>query len=305
LRRHHSEADVAALSELIDLANGHLSRLFKVEHYYNRMRDMEITIAQLETVMHSVTDPAMLTHAQHRALIHDKDKVERRMLEIEKFAAAGRLAATIAHEVNNPMEAIKNAVYLLGSSVPESAIPVYNILKSETERVARVVRQMLGLYRETEPVKPANVNIILEDTLLLLNRQLERAGVHVETELGTLPDAIIAADQIRQVFSNLLLNARDAMPEGGTLRIRTRAVRSHDSVRIWVRILIADTGTGIPRQIISDIFEPFVTTKGEKGTGLGLWIVKGIVHNHEGRLSVRSRPGKGTVFRIDLPVTKP
>jgi signal transduction histidine kinase len=127
----------------------------------------------------------------------------------------------------------------------------------------------------------------------------------VETELGTLPDAILAADQIRQVFSNLLLNARDAMPEGGTLHIRTRAVRCVDNLRIWVRILIADTGTGIAPEIIGDIFEPFVTTKGEKGTGLGLWIVRGIVHNHEGRISVRSRPGKGTVFQIDLPVTKP
>jgi signal transduction histidine kinase len=284
----------------------HLSRLFKAEHYYNRLRDMEITVAQVGTIMHKVADPsAMLTETQHRALIRDKDRVERRMLEIEKFAAAGRLAATIAHEVNNPMEAIKNAVYLLAPVVPESAAPVYNILKSETERVARVVRQMLGLYRETEPSKSVNVNSIIEDILLLLNRQMERAGVRVETELGALPDAILAADQIRQVFSNLLLNARDAMPAGGILRIRTRAVRALDSLRIWVRILIADTGTGIAPDIIGDIFEPFVTTKGEKGTGLGLWIVRGIVHNHEGRISVRSRLGRGTVFQIDLPVTKP
>src|SRR5262249_20525720 len=306
LRRNHTDADLTALNELIDLTNVHLSRLFKTEHYYNRLRDMEITMAQVGTVMHRMTDAsAILTETQHRALIRDKDRVERRMLEIEKFAAAGRLAATIAHEVNNPMEAIKNAVYLLGPAVPESATPVYSILKSETERVARVVRQMLGLYRETEPSKPVNVNTIIEDTLLLLNRQMERSGVRVETELGTLPDAILAADQIRQVFSNLVFNARDAMASGGTLRIRTRAVRSLDSLRIWVRILIADTGTGIAPEIVGDIFEPFVTTKGEKGTGLGLWIVRGIVHNHEGRISVRSRLGKGTVFQIDLPVTKP
>jgi signal transduction histidine kinase len=306
LRRHHAEADLTTLHELIDLTNVHLSRLFKAEHYYNRLRDMEITVAQVGTVMHKIADPsAILTERQHRALIRDKDRVERRMLEIEKFAAAGRLAATIAHEVNNPMEAIKNAVYLLAPAVSEGAIPVYNILKSETERVARVVRQMLGLYRETEPSKPVNVNTIIEDTLLLLNRQMERAGVRVETELGALPDAILGADQIRQVFSNLLLNARDAMPSGGILRVRTRTVRALDGLRIWVRVLVADTGTGIAPEIIDDIFEPFVTTKGEKGTGLGLWIVKGIVHNHEGRITVRSRPGKGTVFQIDLPVTKP
>jgi signal transduction histidine kinase len=306
LRRHHSEADLTTLHELIDLTNIHLSRLFKAEHYYNRLRDMEITVAQVGTVMHKIADPsAILTERQHRALVRDKDRVERRMLEIEKFAAAGRLAATIAHEVNNPMEAIKNAVYLLAPAVSEGAVPVYNILKSETERVARVVRQMLGLYRETELSKPVNVNTIIEDTLLLLNRQMERAGVRVETELGALPDAILGADQIRQVFSNLLLNARDAMPSGGILRVRTRTMRALDGLRIWVRVLVADTGTGIAPEIIDDIFEPFVTTKGEKGTGLGLWIVKGIVHNHEGRITVRSRPGKGTVFQIDLPVTKP
>src|SRR5207248_7673680 len=132
-------------------------------------------------------------------------KVERRMLEIEKFAATGRLAATIAHEFNNPMEAIKNAIYLLAGAVPEDAMPVYNILKSETERVARIVRQMLGLYRNTEHVKPVNVNTIIEDTLLLLNRQLQRVNVEIKTDLRPLPDAVIAADQIRQVLSNLVI----------------------------------------------------------------------------------------------------
>ena len=232
-------------------------------------------------------------------------KLERRMLEIEKFAATGRLAATIAHEVNNPMEAIKNAIYLLAGAIPESAMPVYSILKSETERVARVVRQMLGLYRNTEQVKPINVNTIVEDTLLLLNRQLQRASVRVHTDLRPLPDAVIAADQIRQVLSNLVINAKDAMPEGGKLWIRTRHIPRHRDLRGWVRILIADTGIGIEPEMLRAMFEPFVTNKGEKGTGLGLWIVKGIIENHAGKLAVRSRVGQGTVFRVDLPVAKP
>ncbi|HEY6249096.1 MAG TPA: ATP-binding protein [Candidatus Angelobacter sp.] len=231
-------------------------------------------------------------------------KVERRMLEIEKFAATGRLAATIAHEVNNPMEAIKNAIYLLAGSMPESASPVYNILKSETERVARIVRQMLGLYRNTEQVKPVSVNVIIEDTLLLLNRQLQRCNVEVESDLGVLPDAVIAADQMRQVLSNLVINSKDAMPNGGKLIIRSRHVPNPDGLHGWVRIMIADTGAGIPPEMIRSIFEPFVTTKGEKGTGLGLWIVKGIIQNHGGKLSVKSKPGEGTVFKIDLPVVK-
>src|SRR3954454_2691516 len=109
------------------------------------------------------------------------------MLESEKFASAGRLAATIAHEVNNPMEAIKNAIYLLAGKVKPEAEPVYGILKSETERVARIVRQMLGLYRNQESVKPVNVNMLVEDTLLLLARQLQRSNIEVIQEYAELP----------------------------------------------------------------------------------------------------------------------
>ena len=232
-------------------------------------------------------------------------KIERRMLEIEKFAATGRLAATIAHEVNNPMEAIKNAIYLLAGSIPENARPVYNILKAETERVARVVRQMLGLYRSNEQVKPVNVNSIIEDTLSLLHHELEKGGVKVRTDLRPLPDAIISADQVRQVLSNLVINAKDAMPEGGKLTVRTRYIPGRGDLRAWVRLLVADTGVGIPPEMIRTVFEPFVTNKGEKGTGLGLWIVKGIIEHHTGKLRVKSKPGQGTAFCVDLPVAKP
>lgn len=232
-------------------------------------------------------------------------RVERRMLEIEKFAAAGRLAATIAHEVNNPMEAIKNAIYLLSDSVKAEAQPVYDILKAETERVARIVRQMLGLYRNNEQVKPINVNTLVEDTVLLLNRQLQRTNVEVTMELGDLPDAVVAADQLRQVLSNLVINAKDSMPDGGKLRVRTRHVRSSKDFPLGsIRILVADTGAGIPGELLDSIFEPFVTTKGEKGTGLGLWIVRGIIGNHGGRISVRSKLGDGTIFKIELPAAK-
>ena len=232
-------------------------------------------------------------------------KVERRMLEIEKFAAAGRLAATIAHEVNNPMEAIKNAIYLLADSVKPDAAPVYDILKSETERVARIVRQMLGLYRNNEQVKPININLLVEDTLLLLNRQLQRSNVEVITKLGELPEAVVAADQLRQVLSNLVINAKDSMSDGGRLLVRTRHVRYNKEYPLGsIRLLVADTGSGIPTELLNSIFEPFVTTKGSKGTGLGLWIVRGIIGNHGGKISVRSKIGKGTIFKIELPAVR-
>jgi signal transduction histidine kinase len=245
-------------------------------------------------------------------------KMERRMLEIEKFAATGRLAGTIAHEVNNPMEAIKNAIHLLQGQVKSSGEPVYDILRKETERVARIVRQMLGLYRHSEQVGTFDLNSVIEDTITLFSRQLERAGVRVEKDLGKLPSIVGSADQLRQVLSNLVVNAKDSMiafdaagenlesglRRGGRLMVRTYHLPSPDGLRGWVRLLVADTGNGMPADFLKSAFEPFVTTKGEKGTGLGLWIVRGIIQNHGGKLRVRSRVGAGTVFMIDLPVVR-
>ena len=230
-------------------------------------------------------------------------KMERRMLEMEKFAVAGRLAGTIAHEVNNPLEAIKNCIFMLNDQMKPEAAPIYDILKAETERVARIVRQMLGLYRNTEQAGNVDVNSVVEDTLLLFARQLGRAGVRIDKELEPVPVALGSADQIRQVLSNLVVNAKDSMSQGGVLRVRTHVFHK-DDVRETIRIVVADTGSGISETLRTNMFEPFVTTKGERGTGLGLWIVKGIVENHGGKLRVRSRVGKGTVFSIELPAVR-
>jgi signal transduction histidine kinase len=231
-------------------------------------------------------------------------RLERRMLEMEKFAASGRLAGTIAHEVNNPMEAIKNCIYLLSDAVKPESEPVYQILKSETERVARIVRQMLGLYRATEQVSSLDVNSVVEDTMLLFSRQLERTGITINMKLGQMPPVMGSADQLRQVLSNLVVNAKDGMGEGGVLIVRTRLQTAAGTGKEWACLTVADSGTGIPEAVLQSIFEPFITTKGEKGTGLGLWIVKGIVEGHGGRIRVRSRPGRGTIFRIHLPVVR-
>ena len=126
----------------------------------------------------------------------------------------------------------------------------------------------------------------------------------MKTELSKLPPAVGSADQLRQVLSNLVVNAKDSMPEGGQLTIRTRHFPAGDGIHGRIRILIADSVVGIPENLRGSIFEPFVTTKGEKGTGLGLWIVKGIIENHAGHIRVRSKMGRGTVFNIDLPVVR-
>jgi signal transduction histidine kinase len=230
-------------------------------------------------------------------------QVERRMLEMEKFAATGRLAGTIAHEINNPMEAIKNAIYLLKGKVDEPSLPVYEILRNETDRVTRIVRQMLGLYRNTAQLGSFDVNSVLEDTLALFARPLSKAGIIVDKRLGEVPSIKGSADQFRQLFSNLVVNARDSMQEGRKLTVRTKHLRAPDGIHGWVTITIADQGSGIPQELQPSMFEPFVTTKGEKGTGLGLWIVKGIVENHAGRIQVRSTIGKGTIFKVAFPMT--
>jgi signal transduction histidine kinase len=246
-------------------------------------------------------------------------RVQARMLEMEKFAATGRLAGTIAHEVNNPMEAIKNSIHLLQNRVKPGAEPVYEILKSETDRVARIVRQMLGLYRSSSQVTGFDLNRVVEDTVALFGRQLERAGVKTELDLGKLPAVVGSADQFRQILSNLVVNAKDAMaqldvpeavPDGDNaatgkqmrLYLRTRHIAGDATGRVVVTI--ADTGSGIPRAIRDSMFEPFISSKGEKGTGLGLWIVRGITQSHGGKIRVRSQEGQGTVFQIYLPVVR-
>ena len=230
-------------------------------------------------------------------------QMERRLLEMEKFAATGKLAGTIAHEINNPMEAIKNAIYLLRNKLDPASQPIYEALKNETDRVTRIVRQMLGLYRNAGQLGSFDLNGIVEDTLTLFARPLSKAGIDVRKALGNVPLMKGSADQFRQLLSNLVVNAQDAMPQGGKLTIRTRHWKSPRGAYGQSSIVVADTGTGIPKEIRSTMFEPFVSTKGEKGTGLGLWIVKGIVEGHSGRVQVRSSIGKGTIFKLIFPVS--
>ena len=231
-------------------------------------------------------------------------QMERRMLEMEKFAATGKLAGTIAHEINNPMEAIKNAIYLLKTRLDPESQPIYDALKSETERVTRVVRQMLGLYRNAGQLGTFDLNGIVEDTLALFSRPLAKSGISIDKRLGQMPVIKGSADQFRQLLSNLVVNAQDAMPEGGRLTIRTNYVKSARGAYGQASIVVADSGTGIPPEIRNTMFDPFISTKGEKGTGLGLWIVKGIVESHSGRIQVRSSIGKGTIFKLIFPQTQ-
>lgn len=231
-------------------------------------------------------------------------QLERRMLEIEKFAATGRLAGTIAHEINNPLESIKNAIHLMAGKLDPESQPFYDVLKSETERVTRIVRQMLGLYRHASQIATFDLNLVVEDTIALFARTLTKAGIELEKRLEEIAPIKGSADQFRQLLSNLVVNARDSMPDGGKLVIHTKQFFGRNQNHGWVSITIADTGVGVAPEMRQAIFEPFVSTKGERGTGLGLWIVKGIVENHNGRIKLHSTLGKGTVMRITFPTPR-
>jgi signal transduction histidine kinase len=231
-------------------------------------------------------------------------QLERRMLEMEKFAATGRLAGTIAHEINNPLEAMKNAIHLLTGKLDPQLTPIFEVLRTENDRVTRIVRQMLGLYRYTAPLGNFDLNNVVEDTLALFARPLEKSGVEIQKNLGKLPPIKGSADQFRQLLSNLVVNAKDSMKSGGKLIIQTSEIRAMDGLHSSLRLVVADAGAGIPRELQKSMFEPFISTKGEKGTGLGLWIVKGIVENHGGRIRVRSTVGKGTVFKLTFPIVR-
>jgi signal transduction histidine kinase len=137
----------------------------------------------------------------------------------------------------------------------------------------------------------------------LFARPLAKAGIDLDKRLGKVPPMKGSADQFRQLLSNLVVNAQDSMAQGGKLTIRTAYKKSIRGAYGHISVLVADTGSGIPKEIRNTMFDPFVSTKGEKGTGLGLWIVKGIVEGHSGRIQVRSTPNRGTIFKMIFPLS--
>jgi len=241
----------------------------------------------------------------------ERRRVEQVLFDSEKLAATGRLAASIAHELNNPLEAIQNSLYVLVERIPEDHPdrPFVEIARKETARMSRILREMLGFYRPKLEMVETNVNQLVEEAESLLQKRLRDRGVKLDKRLDPeLPAIRASSDQIKQVILNLMLNAADAMPDGGVATVTTTLIGgariglpSGRSVQIQMR----DTGVGIPEEHLQRVFEPFFSTKGAKGSGLGLWVSSGIVQAHGGSLQVRSVTGRGTVFTIVLPVEGP
>jgi len=223
---------------------------------------------------------------------------EAAMLQAARLAAVGQLAAAIAHEINNPLYAARNCLHLIEAELPAEVreLPLLGIAREQLGRIAGIIERMRDFYRPARgELAPADLNHLLGGTLELAGFNMRHAAIEVIfAPAPDLPEVRCNSDQLRQVFLNLILNAIDAMPQRGTLTVRTLAGRSVAVVEVQ------DTGMGIPADIRDRLFEPFFTTK-PTGTGLGLSISGHIVTQHGGQIAVESAEGQGSTFRITLP----
>lgn len=222
----------------------------------------------------------------------------------EKLAASGRLAASLAHEINNPLAAVSNLLYLLSEdkTLNPTARTFTTMAASELGRVATITKNILGLYRESPRPVAVSLTAVLEDVLQLYQHRTKLAKTGIRRRFDDAGVISGYPGELRQLFSNLVVNALDAMGNSGTVTLHVSRVQ--DGAGAGVRVVIGDTGPGIPAEHRRRIFEPFFTTKGEHGTGLGLWVAHGIVRKHGGSIRVRSNTSagrSGTVFSIFFP----
>jgi two-component system, NtrC family, sensor kinase len=243
-----------------------------------------------------------------------KLELERSLRQSEKLATIGQLASGLAHEIGTPLNIISGRAELMTRRLEdkEGLEKNLNVILNQTERITKIIQQLLGFVRKKKPEqRPLNLGPILESTLDFLGQQIQKQKIKVVKDLGDhLPAVTGDPDQLQQVLLNLMVNAIQSMPEGGELRlIATPQWVSKEGLeegqRQYVEIRVEDTGVGMEREVIKNIFNPFFTTKEkERGTGLGLTVSQGIVQDHEGWIDVESEAGKGSVFKVFLPAAK-
>jgi PAS domain S-box-containing protein len=237
--------------------------------------------------------------------IHDQKLAEEALRRTEKLAATGRLAASIAHEINNPLEAVTNSLYLalLDESLAPTTRTFLKMAEQELSRVAHVTTQTLRFHRQSVAPALADLAELMDSAFALFASRFEACSISVDRDYTPGQLLYCRGDEIRQVFTNFLSNALDATRQSGRIRIRIRSLTASTPVP-GLRVTIADTGHGIPSTLRRSIFEPFISTKDTTGTGLGLWVSDGIVQKHKGHISLRSRttpPNQGTVFTLFFP----
>jgi signal transduction histidine kinase len=230
------------------------------------------------------------------------------LIQSEKLAAAGRMAATIAHEINNPLEAVLNLIYLarVGCARDSEAHDYLETAEKELQRVAHIARQTLGFYRDNGTPTEVVVDELLKNVLAVYRSKLTSKNIAVDYKLEAHRPLMASRGELLQVVSNVLANAIDALEPGGLLSLETAEVTGAGTAGI--QIVIRDQGCGIESEYLSRIFEPFFTTKEQHGTGIGLWVAKQLVEKHKGRIEITSNVetgNSGTEVCIFLPFGNP
>lgn len=233
--------------------------------------------------------------------ISERKETERRLIESEKLAATARMAANIAHEINNPLDSVMNLIYLarLNLTANSKARPCLLAAEGELERVSHLARQALGYYRDPGAAVEIQLGTLLEEVLRIHRSKLLAANIAVDCAFDHRQHIQASEDELMQIFSALVVNAIDAMPAGGVLTIETRELAEQG-----VEIVVSDRGTGISPEHLPRVFEPFFTTKGRLGTGIGLWVAHQLVEKRGGRIAIDSRtetPSSGTTVSVFLP----
>jgi signal transduction histidine kinase len=235
--------------------------------------------------------------------ITDSRKTEQALRRSEQLAAAGRLAASIAHEINNPLEAVTNLLYLanLDKSLADSTRSLLELADKELRRLSHIAARSLKFYRQRTAPTLSSLEELIDTVLFFHETEIQAREIRLERRYSKAPPVLCHPGEMQQVFTNLIGNALDALPRGGRLIVAVRPAKDRDSHE-GVAVTVVDNGTGMDERTLDRLFHPFVTTKGDAGTGLGLWVSKGILDNHHSKIMVRSKPGHGTVFRLFVPV---
>ena len=265
----------------------------RAEEALRRARD------ELERRVQERTAELVTANEALLAEITERKRAEAQLIQSERLAATGRLATSVAHEINNPLQGISNYLAVISKQVAGED-PLHEdleMVKLGFERISEIVNRLLDFHRPAgEELEPTDINGVVERALALVGHQLSMGQVEVKTELAEQELPVLgSAGQLEQVLVNLVLNAQEAMPQGGELTVRTTL---HEEM---IQLQVSDTGHGIGEEEISRLFEPFYSGKEGKGLGLGLWISHNIIEGHGGSIEVESQVGQGTTFTISLP----
>ncbi len=246
----------------------------------------------------------VMARMELRRQMREREHTEAAMRTAEKLAAVGRMASSIAHEINNPLQSVTNLLFMMEAAADDASRAEYlRMAQDELTRVTSIVTQALRFHRQSSAPSPARLGELAESMLMLFRTRLSHGGARVEVRDRQRNELMCFADDIRQLFSHLLSNSLDALSakHGGLLHIHIQDGHDTRTGAPVAVLTIADSGGGIPKQAMERLFQPFNTTKGARGTGLGLWVTKSILDKHHARVRVRSREGVGTVVRMVLP----